>query len=609
MGRRKKADVAPAPVVEPVKTVDQWVEECKGKWGVDPAGFRTALKTLPIKRKIGGIGTLGELANPVQTKFWDYILEKRRKQQPVRRIQVKIRQLASFSTAVGAAIWGDLLSNGEGMDALITAHRPDSIMTLSRMYRRFAGGEKVKGGAKRLSDDLIQAPNGGYVVIQSADKELGRSESITHAHISEADYIEHFNDAMDSFMPAMSDAWWSIVVFETTMRQGISSEFKDFVDAASRGDAKPWEVDFTAWWMLPECVLALDADGRHKMEQSANEYERFLRVRLNLSWEQIAWHRKQVFEKGRGRLESVQEMYPSTLDEALRVWNGAEFFYSDSLQWYGERVKEPVQRWLLGHDGIRDANDPRIYMGGKHLAVWAPPRVGSRYVIGADGADADMRADHDAGSECYLVVMDLHTGEMCAEWHGYANGHEFAVACWRAAQFYNHALVVPEANASAGMIDHLMNTCNYGNVYEREAFGAVNYRVAGVYGFHTSQQTRPMLVQRLQDNINRRCITIPSAYLLKQIVAFGKRGGRAQKRQMRGATADDGVMALGLCMFGHENAVSGAWAAKDGLETPVDDVLQYVQRDIEPAVDFLALFKDDDDRAARMKARAFFDRS
>ncbi len=556
-------------------TDNGWISECKRKDKFDPVGFKKIVDQLPIKRKDGGLGKLGVLANPVQRARWDWIIEQRRLRVPIRRIEIKIRQLASMSTAVGAAIWGDVVTNGEGFDCLVTAHRPDSLMTLSRMYRRFAGGEKKEGGAKRLADDLIQGPHGGYVVLQNANRELGRSESITHAHISEADYIEDFNAAMDSFMPAMSSAWWSMVFLETTMRQGINTEFKDFVEAAARGEAKPWTVDFTAWWMLPQCMVVLTNEERERVRETLTDYETMLHLKLKLSLEQVAWYRKILGEHGRGRLESVQEMYPSTLEEALNVGGGAEFFHEDSLAWYRARCAPPAQRFLTRYEGLREVFDPRDYSGEPYLAVWNVPRVGSRYVIGADSADSDSRADAALGSECYAVVMDAHTGEMCAEWHGMANDQDFAVALWRMAQYYNYALVVPEVNAGNGVIDHLTQSLQYSNLYERETFGATVWRTPGVYGFRTTATTRPVLIGRLQDAINRRIITMPSEYLLRQLVGLGKRRGRAQKRQARGAVPDDGCVALALCMFGHSNATDGTWQSKDITTLADNDTVDY----------------------------------
>lgn len=588
-----------------------WIAEAKKKDGFDPTGFLKIIDDLPIKRKDGGIGALGKLANPVQRARWEWIVEQRRQRKPIRRIEIKIRQLASMSTAVGAAIWGDVVTNGEGFDCLVTAHRPDSLMTLSRMYRRFAGGEKKEGGAKRLADDLIQGPHGGYVVLQSANRELGRSESITHAHVSEADYIEDFNAAMDSFMPAMSPAWWSMVFLETTMRQGINTEFKDFVEAAARGEAQPWSVDFTAWWMLPQCIVQMDRSEKARMSENLTDYEIMLHNKLRLSLEQIAWYRKTLGEHGRGRLDAMQEMYPSTIDEALRIGGGAEFFHDSAMAWYKERCKPPALRYLLRYEGVREVTDPRDYAGEPHLAVWNVPRVGSRYVIGADPADNENRDDPNAGSECYAVVVDIHTGEVCAEYHGHTNDQDFAVALWRAAQYYNHALVIPESNAGAGVIDHLMNVLQYTNVYERETFGSTVYRNAGVYGFRTNTTSRPILIGRLQDCINKRLIALPSENLHRQLTALGKRRGRPQKRQSRGGVPDDGCIALALCMFGHTHAIDGIWQSKDVTTLPEPDAIDYANPDANERRSMYQILGVERDfyKRKRKAAGAFMDRS
>ena len=578
----------------------------------NPNAFLEIIPDLPIKKKKGGLGKLGELANPVQTKFWEHIAEMRKKRKPVRRIQIKIRQLASFSTAVGAALWADCLAHEE-TDCVVTAHRPDSLDALSRMYRRFAG-EKKSSSARR-ADRLYRAESGSYVTLQSANEDLGRSDSVTHAHVSEADYIENFNDAWDSFEPVMSDAWWSIVVLETTTKRGVDTEFRAFVEAAARGELPPWEVDFTAWHDLPDLRKPLTRKEAQYFEENASDYERMLRLKLGLQWEQVAWWHEKLLSGARGRVETMMENYPSTLEEAMAGSVGAEFFHEDARRFYESQVREPELRYIIGYEGMRQTEDPRDYIDQPHLAVWSPPKAGHRYVIGGDGADADQRLDSEAGSECYAVVLDYATGEVCAEWHGYANAQQFAVALWKMAQYYNHALIVPEYNASSGVIDHLTNALQYMSVYERESFGAVVFRQPGVFGFLTNGQTRPIWVGRLQDNYNRKALVIPSATLQKQLVAFGKRRGRPQKKQVRKTqTPDDGCVALAMCMFGHQNAVNGTWQAKDGFD--VDNALKLDITQTERAISARnriivpGLFDDpDEDRREQAAARRFMDLS
>lgn len=543
----------------------------------DPNAFQEIWPTLPIKLKRGGIAKMGDVAYDAQRRFMDWIAHKRANKEMIRRVDIKVRQLLAMSSTVGAFVWADISAHEE-TDAIVSAHRPDSLLTLSRMYRRFAGDKKTSSA--RRADYLFRAESGSYLTLQGSS-DLGRSESVVLGHISEADYIDNWDSTWEVFEPTLSDAWWSALFLETTTRRGQSTEFRDFVEAARRGDfGQKWEVHFTAWYDRPDLRIEMNAKEREQFKSVMSDYEKMLVGKLGLELEQAAWWRDKLISGMRGRIEAMQEAYPSTLEEALMGGIGAEYFHEDARKFHMSNVRDPEDRYILSYDGMRRTNDPRDYVDQPHLAVWSPPRAGHRYVVGADGADADMRKEFDEGSESYAVVVDIATGEVCAEWHGYANTPEFAVALWKMAQYYNFALIVPESNASGGVISQLTDNLQYMNIYEREVFGATTYRVPGVYGFHSSGQTRPIWTGRLQDNYNRKTLLIPSATLNKQLVEFGKRRGRPQKKQARkNQIPDDGCVALAMAMFGHQNAINGSWHPKDGYDVDKELKLDITKTD------------------------------
>jgi len=260
-------------------------------------------------------------------------------------------------------------------------------------------------------------------------------------------------------------------------------------------------------------------------------------------------------------------MYPTTRDETLTTAVGVEFLNTDTIDYLEGCCAEPVERRQCRYDSLEEIHDANVWLSQPHLAIWEPPAGGRRYVIGCDGADAAMRQEFEVGSECYFVVLDESCGEKVAEWHGFANSPDFAIAIWKAATFYNTAMVIPEKNACSAAIAYLTDTLQYSRVYERETFAAVVQTFAGLYGFDTKGASRAILVQRLQDNVNRRTMVLKSRYLVDQLRNFGRRRGRPNKQPKRkGTDCDDGPIALGLCMFGHDNAINGAWQPKDAID-------------------------------------------
>ena len=70
----------------------------------------------------------------------------------------------------------------------------------------------------------------------------------------------------------------------------------------------------------------------------------------------------------------------------------------------------------------------------------------------------------------------------------------------------------------------------------------------------------------MQRGINGRLFSIPSANLVTQLKDLAKRNGKAQTRQSKGQTRDDGCTALAMCCFGHQNLVDGTWLPKHDFQ-------------------------------------------
>jgi hypothetical protein len=519
-------------------------------------------KTLRIKLKDGGFANFGDVLLPSQDDYLNWIAQKRKDKQPAWRFDVKCRQFAAVSTTVGAAITADCMVNG-GFDAVVASHEKTSLNKLSRMYRLFLGRKEGKRD-KRVSDTLFETPSNSQIELQIADEDLNRSGSVTHLHFSEADYIPDFQEAWRSLKPSLSRAYWALVVMETTLRRGVTSEFRDVLEEACRNQFPPWEVHFTPWYAIPTLRLDVFGAAKEKLYDELTDYEVTLLKKHRLSIEQVAWHRQERIGGMFGSLEAMQEAYPTTLEEALSTGFGGEFFRRDAMKFYRENTRLPQVRYLVTYDGLR-VMDERDSVGQPHLEVWQPPAFGARYIIGADSADSEKRINVE-GSECYAVVVNEDTGAIVAQWHGYSSAFDFGSVLYRMAQHYNNALVVPEVNYSGGaVIDTLRKTYGYANVYQRESFGKIIEVAKSVYGFDNHGHTRRILIDRLQRGINDRLFDIPAENLVKQLTDFGKRNGAAQKKQARGQTPDDGVIALALTTFGHRKLLDGVWRPKEAF--------------------------------------------
>lgn len=531
-------------------------------------GFKDVVPNLGIRHKQGGETTLGKVIRPNQQAFLDRVERYRNERRPIQWFEIKIRQFVSMTTVAGAVMVGDSHSNA-GWNTVVTAHQQDSLDQIDLMFKYFYGRTKKQGKeqgrASRFADYLYESMNGSMVTLQLADKHLGRSGALQGLLVSEAHYIENFEEAWRSAQPSLATAFWRMVIMETTIERGVSNKFRDIVMAAHEGKYPEWDVHFTSWRDVPElCDQAMTASKIEKLMLGMTEYEKLLRQKHKCSWGQIQWHRNTRVNGMFGDLEAMMEAYPTDFDEAMLIGIGIEFFSRDALKFHADNCREPMARLSVGSGGlVRMAADASRMQ--PHVEMWEPPSYGARYIIGADCADAEERvAVH--GSENYAIVANMDTGDVVAQWHGYAPSHEFAQVLDAMARRYNNALVNPEYNnAGKAVMDALRVTCKYSNLARREQFryGVAVNTLDGHFGFDTRGTTRQLLIDRLQQCVNRRLVSIPAANLVDQLKEFGNRNGRkAQRAKNVENTPDDGCIALGLTCFGHDRMVSGHWQPK-----------------------------------------------
>lgn len=597
----------------------------------DPIGFMERIYggSLTIKQRDaagegrGGIGPMRprRWQRQVMREVAEHRLNPRTDGRDLRWLEavVKSRQLG-FSTLWDGFIWSDSVCN-PGTSSLVTAHQVPTLDAIEQNFRWFAGRDKKEGKAGRLAARIFEPKGSGSPIrLGYASQELGRGDSITHTHVSEADYIEDLDDMLDSVLGGTMKTPWGTAELESTLRRGSSTEFKEWLeeltDPAYQGDAEAvWQVRFLGWMDDETAYVTMDErqtaaflESHESPDNPVREYERWLFTDRKATPGQVRWWRRMYYSDGRKNLLRTQEMYPTTLDEALKLVKGADFFDKEAIRFYRKMVRPAPHTYYVTYDGMRLAEE----CAGPHVEVWFQPEPGKRYIVGVDTADADQRSEEEIGSENYVVVLDLATGRFVAQWHGFTNSQETAIAAWRLAKHYNDAMIVPEVPpGGSGVLDFLVQQLSYGNVYEREVYGNVIYTLQNTFGFNTRTGSRGVIVGRFQDNFNDKTLGIYSDYLLDQIIAAGKRKGRPLRKGKAklGEKLDDGFMACCLTMAGHDNAVNDAWAPKDALDGA--DTIRAVRSKEDRAVEarnaWLMREQEDGMDADRMAAYRFME--
>lgn len=256
---------------------------------------------------------------------------------------------------------------------------------------------------------------------------------------------------------------------------------------------------------------------------------------------QIAWRRKKKEEL---RYE-FDEKYPED-DESCFLLTGGAFFDKELVRM---RYKE-----LL-------ASQPHEKYA--KLQIYKTQKPHRNYVIGADVAsglevgtgDLDWSVAH---------VLDLETGEQCAEYRSQLLPEEFGWDLADLGERYNNALIAVERNNEGGtVILTLERACSYMNLYKhiewfrrelprrgkQQNKTTAQGRLREILGFPTNNFTRPLALNRLRYYFSEFPNKVHSVKLIKEMSTFV----RDQEKQGRPAADagchDDCVMAGAIAHY------------------------------------------------------------
>lgn len=577
--RKKKSTTTSDP------SKDYWSSAASSSWvsdtmkkngGFNPVAFRRTIADgkLLVKGK-DIVGHVPFVPNKQQAAIYDLIVKNREASKPTELLIVKGRQGAGITTGLAAFITSEAFSNA-GFNSLVSAVQKETIATIWQTYRTMKQsltGEieeesTTRRGKSRENDVFMDMPKTlSRIYIQNATSNLGRAGNVLNWHGSEADYYPDFGRAMDSAMPAMSKSPLRTIVLETTMNHAASSEFKDFVGAVHAQKSsdlisgRQWSLLFIPWFEMEvfrEPIPSHEFLGKFLNSLDTEEVKLW---KAGVHPEAILWRRNSITIDFRGRRSGFVEAYPSTIEEALDIFGNAQWLHADAIKFYRARVSEPVKYLAVDATAtlrIRELSDPRDREFTHHARVWRQPEAGRRYMITADCADSKGSL-RETGSENYAVVWDYDTGDQVAEWHARSAIYEFSNALAALGEWYNSALIAPEANYDGkAVIERLNIHFQYPNLYRREVYDSLRPTETELLGFFTTSQTRDLLIDRLRFAFNTRRLGIRSPHLLEQLLAFAARQG-VQLKQVDKARGlhDDGAIAAAIACTVHDR--SNAW--------------------------------------------------
>lgn len=569
----------------PAEVEREWRRQSLEKSGHDPFDFMDVLAAGSIKitskTELGLVPFTPAAMHTPQRMILDVIRRNIARKRKSLIAVFKPRQRAGISTfcmSLAMALW----SKRAAWRVKVAAIQKETLEDLWEMYRVAADGllgrlnleddedapAARRRPGERANDRFIKHPTLlSRVAIQNALKNLGRGGGWNMGLFSEAEYYPNFWDAYSSVMPGMHDHWSTIGIFESTMKQGADTAYKDFVLAALEGKtfgdkwAQRWEAIFIPWFASENAAVPLTPEQRVEFLGDMTAQERVIMDTHKLAPEQMLWRRKTLHEQFAGKEDLFIEAYPATVDEALRASVAGQYLHDEANQFYRAQVRPPMARYVVNCTAsprMKELTDARDYDLVPHLEVWAPPADKDRYAVICDAASGRKGNE---GGENVALVLQIDTGMVCGLWHGRTSIHEFAYAAAQIGAYFNDALLVPENNKDGGLIEVLSIRLAYPRIYRMERFERENWHEdQAVLGFTMSEATRAMAMDSLRMCWNEMRLLVPSRLLFDQVQLTGRRHGQSVSGGQKMRQPDDAAICLAIgCLV---RAWSGRWPVR-----------------------------------------------
>jgi hypothetical protein len=539
----------------------------------------------------------------------------------IRAIVLKARQ-EGISTWVAARIYHGctLWLRRRGIVLADVFKRAGDIFEI---YERFDEHNAIRPPKRssRKARELSWITDSKLEVDTAQDPDSGRGGTRDFVHASEFAAWPYPSQTLGGLLesvPADAGEVW----IESTAK-GVGNEFHAMWEAAVQGESEFMPI-FLPWWIDAGYRLGLTPEQQRELLVDLDPWERqaidagipweetpdeiipavlpsgaMFNVehgRWRLTLEQLAWRRRKVREGG---LTKFQQENPSTSDEAFLV-SGSPFFDQAILKELLLKTSPPRRRgnFVGAGGGIAWSNADRGF-----VRIWEDPDPDGHYVLGGDTAEGRMsatsatfseidaeRGGRDFSSADVFKVSELVDGPTpgrtirvpCLRQVAQIHGREglppdvfafqvWAAACWwscpgRADQpkVRSPHLTGIERNHSSGQttIRQLLDRWHHSNIFIHHRPNRRDDVVALEYGFITDGNTRPLILDELEQLVRTGGIQINSADTIREMRTFVRGGGKAEegktddgRPEAQKGCHDDRVMsaAIGVHMRGYHS--------------------------------------------------------
>ncbi len=504
------------------------------------------------------------------------MIEKQKKDKGyVRALALKPRKLG-LSTYTEGRFYHNT-THRTGVGAMIMTEADQSRDSLFRMVKTYHENipeelrpQTLQSNEKALVfDNALGTGLKSRYDVKTCDSKGGKGITTHYNHWSECAYfsknsLNNLSGLLESIPSGYPHILGTEVIKETTAN-GTSGHFYDhwceMDDEVKAGRVPEYLQVFIPWTYDEDYRLPVSKELAKHIMSTLTDEEKWLLAFVNpdgtaVTVENIAWRRWKINEViapiGFTKEDFFKQWFPMTPEEAF-VFSGKSIFGISDLMMAQLECYPPESVGEFNYYGKFVPKKDGI------LKIWQKPRIGERYVIGADVAEGIAGEKHDYS--CADVIR-CSTGQQVAHVHCKLDPDQFGVFLNHLGRYYNKPIMGVEANNHGLTTITILKQKNYNRLYQREMLDAnAANRKQKKAGWLTTQKSKYKIVDGLvtiirdKDSgiVNYETIEEFKVYSILEDGSFGAMPGKHDDRVMSYAIAHEMYMTIPQMRLGQEN--------------------------------------------------------
>lgn len=476
-----------------------------------------------------------------QRAFIKIIEEEYNAGKPVRIIVLKARQLGLSTISEGVIFnWGFI---HPGANSLVIAHETEASQNLFEKSQLFWEAWPFNkcytihhASQKRMSWEETKS---SLRIATARNERSGRSGTIQAVHASETAFWENPEPLIVGLRQSIPNRHGTIIIIESTAN-GMGNLFHELWDEAVDGTSEFIPI-FFPWFKHPEYRLPLVTIDRIK--PILDSTEKWLLVQ-GCTLEALEWRRYAIPNLCRGDESLFQQEYPATPEEAFRT-SGRNVFPLDKL----EECYYPLKgcRGFIHDEGgkyrfIADRTGPlTLFRWPSH-----DPELG-HYFVSGDPSRTTM------GDGASIQVLNRHTFEQVAVWHGRCDPIAFATEMAKLGYYFNTAELSPEIEGPGYATIGALIQMRYPRIWRHRWADKAPGKLSISYGWSTNYQRKHWAMGIVTSMLADKSLVIHDYITYKQmrdyvvLNDYGEMGNGTKTKSDDGSTGfDDAVMAFAI---------------------------------------------------------------